>query len=74
MFRKLRKDPIQKNSAHNSKESPFNQSACMEGTLLRITQVKPECKKAMSARDFAQGARLLCGEDWASCLKVREEE
>ena len=48
--------------------------SCAEGTLLRITQVKPECKKAMSARDFAQGARLLCGEDWASCLKVREEE
>ena len=48
--------------------------SCAQGTLLRITQVKPECKKAMSARDFAQGARLLCGEDWASCLKVREEE
>ncbi|HPB56458.1 MAG TPA: methionyl-tRNA formyltransferase, partial [Candidatus Aminicenantes bacterium] len=42
--------------------------SCAQGSLLRITQVKPECKKAMSARDFAQGARLLCGEEWTSCL------
>jgi methionyl-tRNA formyltransferase len=35
--------------------------ACGEGSRLRITEVQPEGKRAMPARDFLNGARLQAG-------------
>jgi methionyl-tRNA formyltransferase len=32
--------------------------ACGEGTILRVTEVQPEGKRAMSARDFLNGAKI----------------
>jgi methionyl-tRNA formyltransferase len=36
--------------------------ACGEGTMLRITEVQPEGKRAMSARDFLNGAQIGRGD------------
>jgi methionyl-tRNA formyltransferase len=36
--------------------------ACGEGTTLRITEVQPEGKRAMSARDFLNGAKIGRGD------------
>jgi methionyl-tRNA formyltransferase len=36
--------------------------ACGEGTMLRVTEVQPEGKRAMSARDFLNGAQIVRGD------------
>jgi len=36
--------------------------ACGEGTILRITEVKPEGKRTMSVRDFLNGAKIGRGD------------